>query len=333
MADRPAPARRGADFRGANRTLASYCAGGSSTRHRGASRAGRRWPTRRCRATAATSRTTLSPPWTTVESASSRSPSSTGSPTPSSRKGFGRAPSTGSARRSARRCRPPSGRTGSPATSPDTGAGSAQSATGRPVQRPRAGAHPRSRPRPTLVIHRPHAGPHRAARPRGVRAALERRHDDRLAAAPQCRVADRQVRRAGPPRVTHRSAHRSAAGRGGRGARAVAQSAGGVGQPAWRRVGQPTRPGVHDPDRRAGVDPQRLARLHAPAEGCRRAARVAQDPAATVATQLAQAGVHPHKAQTFLGHADMTTTMKRYAISRRRRPRGPRQPPPRPELS
>ena len=30
----------------------------------------------------------------------------------------------------------------------------------------------------------------------------------------------------------------------------------------------------------------------------------------TVATQLAEAGVHPRKAQAFLGHADMTTTMK-----------------------
>lgn len=29
----------------------------------------------------------------------------------------------------------------------------------------------------------------------------------------------------------------------------------------------------------------------------------------TVATQLAEAGVHPRKAQAFLGHADMTTTM------------------------
>ena len=32
----------------------------------------------------------------------------------------------------------------------------------------------------------------------------------------------------------------------------------------------------------------------------------------TVATQLAEAGVHPRKAQAFLGHADMTTTMKYY---------------------
>jgi len=30
----------------------------------------------------------------------------------------------------------------------------------------------------------------------------------------------------------------------------------------------------------------------------------------TVATQLAEAGVHPRRAQAFLGHADMTTTMK-----------------------
>lgn len=32
----------------------------------------------------------------------------------------------------------------------------------------------------------------------------------------------------------------------------------------------------------------------------------------TVATQLAEAGVHPRKAQAFLGHADMSTTMKYY---------------------
>jgi integrase len=32
----------------------------------------------------------------------------------------------------------------------------------------------------------------------------------------------------------------------------------------------------------------------------------------TVATQLAEAGVHPRRAQAFLGHADMTTTMKYY---------------------
>lgn len=32
----------------------------------------------------------------------------------------------------------------------------------------------------------------------------------------------------------------------------------------------------------------------------------------TVATQLAEAGVHPRKAQAFLGHADMATTMKYY---------------------
>lgn len=32
----------------------------------------------------------------------------------------------------------------------------------------------------------------------------------------------------------------------------------------------------------------------------------------TVATQLAEAGVHQRKAQAFLGHADMTTTMKHY---------------------
>ena len=35
----------------------------------------------------------------------------------------------------------------------------------------------------------------------------------------------------------------------------------------------------------------------------------------TVATQLAEAGVHPRKAQAFLGHADMTTTMKYYTAA------------------
>lgn len=32
----------------------------------------------------------------------------------------------------------------------------------------------------------------------------------------------------------------------------------------------------------------------------------------TVATQLAEAGVHPKKVQAFLGHAHMSTTMKYY---------------------
>jgi integrase len=32
----------------------------------------------------------------------------------------------------------------------------------------------------------------------------------------------------------------------------------------------------------------------------------------TVATQLAEGGLHPRKAQTFLGHAHMSTTMKYY---------------------
>lgn len=32
----------------------------------------------------------------------------------------------------------------------------------------------------------------------------------------------------------------------------------------------------------------------------------------TVATQLAEAGFHPRKAQAFLGHAHMSTTMKYY---------------------
>jgi integrase len=32
----------------------------------------------------------------------------------------------------------------------------------------------------------------------------------------------------------------------------------------------------------------------------------------TVATQLAESGLHPRKAQTFLGHAHMNTTMKSY---------------------
>lgn len=31
-----------------------------------------------------------------------------------------------------------------------------------------------------------------------------------------------------------------------------------------------------------------------------------------MATQLAEAGVHPRKAQAFLGHAQMSTTMKYY---------------------
>jgi len=35
----------------------------------------------------------------------------------------------------------------------------------------------------------------------------------------------------------------------------------------------------------------------------------------TVATQLAEAGVHPKKAQAFLGHADMSTTMKYYTAA------------------
>jgi integrase len=35
----------------------------------------------------------------------------------------------------------------------------------------------------------------------------------------------------------------------------------------------------------------------------------------TVATQLAEAGVHPRKAQTFLGHAQMSTTMKYYTAA------------------
>jgi len=32
----------------------------------------------------------------------------------------------------------------------------------------------------------------------------------------------------------------------------------------------------------------------------------------TVASQLAEAGVHPRKAQAFLGHSDMATTIKYY---------------------
>jgi integrase len=32
----------------------------------------------------------------------------------------------------------------------------------------------------------------------------------------------------------------------------------------------------------------------------------------TVATQLAEAGLHPSKTQTFLGHAHVTTTMTYY---------------------
>ncbi len=35
----------------------------------------------------------------------------------------------------------------------------------------------------------------------------------------------------------------------------------------------------------------------------------------TVATQLAEAGVHPKKAQAFLGHSDMSTTMKYYTAA------------------
>jgi integrase len=51
----------------------------------------------------------------------------------------------------------------------------------------------------------------------------------------------------------------------------------------------------------------------------------------TVATQLAEAGLHPSKTQAFLGHAHVTTTMTYYtAISRRRRGR---RPPARPRLT
>jgi integrase len=50
----------------------------------------------------------------------------------------------------------------------------------------------------------------------------------------------------------------------------------------------------------------------------------------TVATQLADAGLHPIKTQAFLGHAHVTTTLTYYtAITRRRRRR---RPPPRPHL-
>lgn len=117
-------------------------------------------------------------------------------------------------------------------------------ATGRPVQRRRPGPHPRGRPRPTLLPRHPDPDPHGAACRRGMRAAVARRHADRSVAAAQRRLADRQVGGAGPPEVTPRPPHRPAAGRGGRGAGAVARPAGGVGRPARRGVGQPARPRV-----------------------------------------------------------------------------------------
>jgi integrase len=79
-----------------------------------------------------------------------------------------------------------------------------------------------------------------------------------------------------------------------------------------RRRRQHPRPGLRHPQRHP-IDQRNVGRaLHR----ARTAAGVDHGSPktfrSTVATQLAEAGLHPSKTQTFLGHAHVTTTMTYY---------------------
>jgi integrase len=178
----------------------------------------------------------------------------------------------------------------------------------RRLQRSRARAAAQGRAKRTLLPDPPTARPHRSTDRGGVRAALARPEPDVGATAADGGVAARPVGRPGPSQDRHLTTHDPAAGRGRRRARGM---------------GPPTTAAADGVDNvhglvfttRSGhlIDQRNVSRAF---HRVRTAAGVDHGSLktfrSTVATQLAEAGLHPSKTQAFLGHAHVTTTMTYY---------------------
>jgi hypothetical protein len=201
--------------------------------------------------------------------------------------------------------------------------------TRRPVHRtePRARPAAQGRARRALLPDPPAARPRRLAHRGGLRAALARPRPHLDATAADGGVAARPVGRPGSSQDRQLPTHDPASGRGRRRTRGMAPPTTAA-DSRWLRQ----RPGLVFATRNGRpVDQRNVGRAF---HRARTAAGVDHGSLktfrSTVATQLADAGLHPIKTQAFLGHAHVTTTLTYYtAITRRRRRR---RPPPRPHL-